>query len=78
MNRRQFLFTSFASGTGLLVPHLVNAAVKQPGRLPLIIHTVVLRPHPDNWDDGSGLSVEKSNGQDYLTHKGSVFGIGTD
>ena len=76
MNRRQFLLTSFASGTGLLVPQLVNSAVNQPGRLPLIVHTVVLRPHLNNCDGESGLSVEKSNGLNYLAHKGSVFGIG--
>ncbi len=40
MNRRQFLLSSFASGTGLVIPQLVSAAVNKPSRLPLIIHTV--------------------------------------
>ena len=78
MNRRQFLFTSFASGTGLVMPNLVTAAVKNYNatRTQLIVHTVVIRPHSNHFDTGVVLKVKKSNGRHYLIHQGTALGIG--
>ena len=78
MNRRQFLFTSFASGTGLLRPNVVTATVKNHThpRTPLFVHTVVIRPHSNHIDTGVILKVKKSNGKYYLIHQRTALGIG--
>jgi hypothetical protein len=80
MNRRQFLFTSFASGTGLVMPNVVTAAVKKytrpRPRPPLIVHTVVIRPHSNHFDTGAILKVKKSKGKHDLIHQGTALGIG--
>jgi hypothetical protein len=78
MNRRQFLFTSFVSGTGLMMPNVVTPAVKNytRPRTPLIVHTVVIRPRSNHFDTGVFLKVKKSNGKNYLIHQGTALGMG--
>jgi hypothetical protein len=76
MNRRQFLLTSFASGTGLVMPQLVCSAVKKPIRPPLIVHTVVFHPHLNHLETGNIVSMEESNENQFLKHSGIVFGVG--
>jgi hypothetical protein len=76
MNRRQFLLTSFASGTGLVMPQLVSSAVKKSIRPPLIVHTVVFHPHLKHLETGNILSMEESNENQFLKHPGTVFGFG--
>ena len=76
MNRRQFLLTSFASGTGLLMPQLGSSAVKKPNRPPLIIHTVVFRHLPSHLEDENILSLKQSNENQFLKHPRIVYGVG--
>jgi hypothetical protein len=78
MNRRQFLFSSIASGTGLLMPNVVMATVKNYTlpRTPLIVHTVVIRPHSNHFNTGVILKVKKSKGRHYLIHQGTALEIG--
>ncbi len=71
MNRRQFLFTSFASVSSLVIPNFVTAAFKNHSgpRIPLIVHTVVIRPHSNHFDTEVILKEKKSNGKHYLIHQ---------
>ena len=78
MNRRQFLFTSFVSGSGLVIPNFVTAAFKNytGPRTQLIVHTVVFRPRSNHFDTRIILKEKKPNGKHYLIHKRTALGIG--